>query len=158
MDIKELEKLIKLVEKSSISQLKLEEKGVKVEITKEETTVVQKTTQVEIPLAKEMVAPATPVQAPVAVPTVPAEDAPDMDNAVVSPMVGTYYAKPSPELPDFIKVGDRVKKGDVLFIIEAMKLFNEIEAENDGVVSQILVKNEEPVEFGQPILILNKDD
>ncbi len=73
---------------------------------------------------------------------------------VTAPIVGTFYSKPSPEKPDFVKVGDRVKKGDVLFIIESMKLMNEIKSEFDGVVSKILVESGDGVEYNQPIMIL----
>ena len=73
---------------------------------------------------------------------------------VTSPIVGTFYIKPSPDKPDFVKVGDRVKKGDVLFIIESMKLMNEIKSEFDGVVKEILVSSGEGVEYEQPIMIL----
>ena len=70
------------------------------------------------------------------------------------PIVGTFYSKPSPDKEDFVKIGDRVKKGDVLFIIESMKLMNEVKSEFDGVVSKILVESGDGVEYGQPILIL----
>ena len=73
------------------------------------------------------------------------------DQVVVSPLVGTFYSSPSPEAESFVKVGDRVKKGQVLGIIEAMKLMNEIESEYDGVVEAVLVKNEDVVEYGQPL-------
>ena len=75
-------------------------------------------------------------------------------NVVTSPIVGTFYIKPAPDKPDFVKVGDRVKKGDVLFIIESMKLMNEIKSEFDGVVKEILVSSGEGVEYEQPIMIL----
>ena len=73
---------------------------------------------------------------------------------VTSPMVGTFYRSPSPEAKPFVQVGDTVKKGDTLCIIEAMKLLNEIEAEEDGVIKEVLVENGQPVEFGQPLFIL----
>ena len=75
-------------------------------------------------------------------------------NRVLSPMVGTFYAAPSPEKPPFVKVGDKVKKGQTLCIIEAMKLMNEIESDYDGEVVKILVNNEQMVEFGQPLFII----
>lgn len=73
---------------------------------------------------------------------------------MTSPMVGTFYRSPSPEAKPFVQVGDTVKKGDTLCIIEAMKLLNEIEAEEDGVIKEVLVENGQPVEFGQPLFIL----
>ncbi len=100
-------------------------------------------------------APMTGVPAVGAVAAVPqaaqVQEGIDSDNVVVSPLVGIFYSAPSPEADNFVKVGDRVKKGQVLGIIEAMKLMNEIESEYDGVVEAILVKNEEVVEFGQPL-------
>ena len=95
-----------------------------------------------------------------AVPAVPAaaEAAPQpavpAGEPVTSPMVGTFYRSPSPEAKPFVQVGDTVKKGDTLCIIEAMKLLNEIEAEEDGVIKEVLVENGQPVEFGQPLFIL----
>ena len=99
--------------------------------------------------------PAVPATAPV---PAAAEAAPQpavpAGKPVTSPMVGTFYRSPSPEAKPFVQVGDTVKKGDTLCIIEAMKLLNEIEAEEDGVIKEVLVENGQPVEFGQPLFIL----
>lgn len=96
-------------------------------------------------------------EAPAAVlPSSPAPEVPSVPegNVVKSPLVGTYYAKPAPDKPDFVAVGQTVKKGDTLFIVESMKLMNEIQSEFSGTVREILVKNGQAVEFGQPILTI----
>ncbi|MDE6781761.1 MAG: acetyl-CoA carboxylase biotin carboxyl carrier protein [Ruminococcus sp.] len=105
--------------------------------------------------------PAMPVSVPMgvnapAVPTAPAEDKPEAvsGNIVKSPIVGTFYAAPSPDKPAFVKVGDKVKKGDVIMIIESMKLMNEIQSDFDGVVDKILVSDGQAVEYDQPIMII----
>ena len=82
------------------------------------------------------------------------EDNNEIKNAVLSPMVGTIYLRPDPESPTFINEGDKVKKGQSLLIIEAMKTMNNISAENDGIVKKIIVKNEQPIQFGDPLLII----
>ncbi|MEK6557016.1 MAG: acetyl-CoA carboxylase biotin carboxyl carrier protein [Candidatus Margulisiibacteriota bacterium] len=150
MNLKEIEKIIQLIEKSSVNQFKLEEEGFKIEILKED---LNPTPALSAPQA---VAPATVVP-PKAM--IPAVNTGSVENELIitSPMVGTYYASSSPETPPFINVGDRIKKGDPVCIIEAMKLFNEIESEYEGVVVKILVKNESAVEFGQPLILLKKD-
>lgn len=108
------------------------------------------------PAPPAMVQQSTPVEnvpaAPAAEPS-PAE-ALEEGTTVKSPIVGTFYDRPSPEKPAFIQVGQQVKKGDVLFIIESMKLMNEIQSELDGVIKKILVENGQPVEFGQPIVVI----
>lgn len=150
MNLKEIEKIIQLIEKSDVNQFKLEEEGFKIEILKE-----------ELPPAST---PVPQVTAPAATVPSKAETPPAVHSGLVeneliiaSPMVGTYYASGSPDSPPFITVGDRVKKGDTVCIIEAMKLFNEIESEHEGIVVKVLVKNESAVEFGQPLILLKKD-
>lgn len=153
MNLKDLEKIIKLVEGANINQLKLEEDGTTIEIIKAERSV-------SAPIQHQVVLPSAPV-VPTPVMTVPvnvnASDVSDNEVALMSPMVGAFYAASSPDSPDFVKVGDHVRKGDTICIIEAMKLFNEIESEYDGTVVRILAKNEEAVEFGQSLMILKKD-
>ena len=159
MNLKDLEKIIKLVEGANINQFKLEEDGTTIEITK-----VDRTTSV--PIQHQVIVPSAPVAAvplervlPVEVPikaTSP-QDVAENEVAILSPMVGAYYAAASPDTPDFVKVGDHVKKGETVCILEAMKLFNEIESEFDGTVLRILAKNEDAIEFGQPLMILKKD-
>ncbi len=153
MNLKDLEKIIKLVEGANINQFKLEEDGTTIEIIKEDRTV-------STPIQHQVVLPSPPLVStqPVAVPVkASTNDVADNEVALLSPMVGAFYAASSPDSPDFVKVGDPVRKGDTVCIIEAMKLFNEIESEYDGTVVRFLVRNEEAVEFGQPLMILKKD-
>ena len=158
MNLKDLEKIIKLVESANINQFKLEEDGTTIEIIKEDRS---------IPIHHQVMVPSAPVvasvpaAAPVATVATPvassSREAAENEVAILSPMVGAYYAAASPDSPDFVKVGDHVKKGDTVCILEAMKLFNEIESEFSGTVVRILAKNEDAVEFGQPLMILKKD-
>ena len=153
MDLRKLKKLIDLVEESGIAEIEVTEGEEKVRITR----------NVAAPAVQTVYAPAAPVQAapaapaPSAAPAAPAAPAPavrDLSNAQKSPMVGTFYRAASPSTPAFVEVGQTVKAGDTLCIIEAMKLMNEIEAEKSGVVKEILVENGQPVEFGEPLFII----
>ena len=153
MDLRKLQKLIDLVEESGIAEIEVTEGEEKVRITR----------SVAAPAVQTVYAPAAPVQAapaapaPSAAPAAPAAPAPavrDLSNAQKSPMVGTFYRAASPSTPAFVEVGQTVKAGDTLCIIEAMKLMNEIEAEKSGVVKEILVENGQPVEFGEPLFII----
>ena len=153
MDLRTLKKLIDLVEESGIAEIEVTEGEEKVRITR----------SVAAPAVQTVYAPAAPVQAapaapaPSAAPAAPAAPAPavrDLSNAQKSPMVGTFYRAASPSTPAFVEVGQTVKAGDTLCIIEAMKLMNEIEAEKSGVVKEILVENGQPVEFGEPLFII----
>ena len=153
MDLRKLKKLIDLVEESGIAEIEVTEGEEKVRITR----------SVAAPAVQTVYAPAAPVQAapaapaPSAAPAAPATTAPavrDLSNAQKSPMVGTFYRAASPSAPAFVEVGQTVKAGDTLCIIEAMKLMNEIEAEKSGVVKEILVENGQPVEFGEPLFII----
>lgn len=100
------------------------------------------------------VVPAAPVQT---VATPAAETAVSNATEMVSPLIGTFYASPSPEMPPYVKAGDVVKKGQVLGIVEAMKLMNEIECEFDGTIEKILVENEQTVEYGQPLFLIKEN-
>nr|WP_314228277.1 acetyl-CoA carboxylase biotin carboxyl carrier protein [uncultured Kingella sp.] len=152
MDLRKLKKLIDLVEESGIAEIEVTEGEEKVRITR----------SVAAPAMQTVYAPAAPVQTAVAAPAPSAapaatESAPavrDLSNAQKSPMVGTFYRAASPSTPAFVEVGQTVKAGDTLCIIEAMKLMNEIEAEKSGVVKEILVENGQPVEFGEPLFII----
>jgi acetyl-CoA carboxylase biotin carboxyl carrier protein len=150
-DIKELKKLIALVEESKISELSLEDKN-------GEKVLIKKSNGVEIvasgPVPVPVVASASAV-APVSVAPVAVSD--ENEVAIKSPMVGTYYASANPDSPPYVKIGDHVKKGDTIGIVEAMKLFNEIESEVSGTVTKILVNNATPVEYGQPLILIQKD-
>ena len=157
--LKELEKVIKLVEKSSINQIKIEEDGTKIEIIKEDgIQQVPVEQQVIYQPMPQPVAPAatTPAVAPDLSATKEGQLASD-EIAITAPMVGTFYASSSPEVPVYVKIGDRINVGDPVCIIEAMKLFNEIESESAGTIVKILAKNEDPIEFGQELFIIKKD-
>ncbi len=150
MDLRKLKKLIDLVEESGIAEIEVTEGEEKVRITR--------TTAAAAPV---YAAPAPVAAAPVAAPAAPAAAAPaaapaarDLSNAQKSPMVGTFYRAPGPNAAAFVEVGQQVKAGDTLCIIEAMKLMNEIEAEKSGVVKEILVENGTPVEYGEPLFII----
>ena len=155
MDLRKLKKLIDLVEESGIAEIEVTEGEEKVRITR--------TTAAAAPV---YAAPAPAAAAPVAAPATPAAATPaaaapaatpatrDLSNAQKSPMVGTFYRAPGPNAAAFVEVGQQVKAGDTLCIIEAMKLMNEIEAEKSGVVKEILVENGTPVEYGEPLFII----
>lgn len=150
MDISEIRKLIRLVQSSDVTEI---------EVTEGESTVrISRQSMVAAAPAPQMVAPvaAAPVAAstsPAVAPAAPAA-AEESEHIVPSPMVGTFYASSSPDSDPFVAPGTAVKKGDVLCIIEAMKLMNEIEAEYDGVVDKVLVKNAQALEYGQPLFII----
>ncbi|MBM4425597.1 MAG: acetyl-CoA carboxylase biotin carboxyl carrier protein [Chloroflexi bacterium] len=155
MDLRKLKKLIDLVQESGISELEITEGEEKVRITR---------TLAAAPLAAPMYAPAPlayaagPAAAPAAAasPTAAAQAAPAEPDGhqVKSPMVGTVYFSPSPGAKAFVTVGQTVKAGDTLCIIEAMKLMNEIEADASGVIKAILVENGHPVEYGEPLFVI----
>lgn len=161
MDLKDIQNLIKFVAKSGASEVKLETDDIKITIRtgsddKETTTFVQQV-PVNAPVAQAPAAPAAPI------PTAPAAASTDAQSAsddskyitVKSPIIGTLYRKPSPDKPVFVEVGQTVKEGDVLCIIEAMKLFNEIESEVSGKIVKVLVDDSSPVEFDQPLFLID---
>ncbi|MCF6208282.1 MAG: acetyl-CoA carboxylase biotin carboxyl carrier protein [Ghiorsea sp.] len=150
MDISEIRKLIRLVQQSDVTEI---------EVTEGESTVrISRQSLVAATVAAPQVAaPAAPlaaaaVAAPVAIAEAPATE--NDEHVFKSPMVGTFYAASSPDDDPFVSEGTIVKKGDVLCIVEAMKLMNEIEAEYDGVVEKVLAKNAQPLEYGQPIFVI----
>ncbi len=159
MDLKEIQNLIRFVAKSGASEVKLETGDVKITIKTgqdSETTIVQ-----QMPVAAAPVVPAAPV-APVATPAEPAAPAAPAAAAddskyitIKSPIIGTFYRKPSPDKPVFVEVGTEIKEGDVLCVIEAMKLFNEIESEVSGKIVKVLVDDASPVEFDQPLFMVD---
>ena len=153
MDLRKLKKLIDLVEESGIAEIEVTEGEEKVRITR--STAVQQPAYYAHPAP---VAPAAaPAPAPAAIaaaPAAPTAAEADLSKAQRSPMVGTFYRAPSPSSPAFAEVGQSVKEGDTPCIIEAMKLMNEIEAERSGVIKAILVENGHPVEYGEPLFII----
>jgi acetyl-CoA carboxylase biotin carboxyl carrier protein len=159
MDLKEIQNLIKFVAKSGASEVKLEMDDVKITIrtgSESDTTFVQ-----QMPMqAAQMVQQQMPVQAtiPVTESSAPAAPAVSEDSKYItikSPIIGTFYRKPSPDKPVFVEVGTEIKEGDVLCVIEAMKLFNEIESEVSGKIVKVLVDDSSPVEFDQPLFLVD---
>ncbi|MAZ71685.1 MAG: acetyl-CoA carboxylase, biotin carboxyl carrier protein [Flavobacteriaceae bacterium] len=158
MDIKEIQSLIKFVAKSGASEVKLEMEDVKITIrtgeagNKGETTYIQQVPAMAA--APAAPAPATPAAAAPETPAAaPSEDSKYI--TVKSPIIGTFYRKPSPDKPMFVEVGSTINTGDVLCVIEAMKLFNEIESEVSGKIVKILVDDASPVEFDQPLFLVD---
>ena len=152
MDLRKLKKLIDLVEESGIAEIEVTEGEEKVRITR--SLAAPQPVYAAAPAVAAAPAPAAAAAAPVAAAGAPAAPARDLSKAQTSPMVGTFYRAPGPNAPVFVEVGQSVNAGDTLCIIEAMKLMNESEAERSGVVKEILVENGQPVEFGEPLFII----
>jgi len=155
MDLKEIQNLIKFVAKSGASEVKLEMGDIKITIrtgeSKHGETIVQQV-PMAMPVQQQVMAPQEVVAAPVAAPEVTEED---KYITIKSPIIGTFYRKPSPDKPVFANVGDTVSVGDTVCIIEAMKLFNEIESEISGKIVKVLVDDASPVEFDQPLFLVD---
>lgn len=148
MDIRKVKKLIELLEESNIGEIEIKEGEDSVRISRQSHQPPAMTYAAPPPIA----APAS-ASAPADTPAAEsAAAAPNADNAVLSPMVGTFYRSPSPEAPSFIEVGQTIRVGDVLCIVEAMKMMNQIEADRAGIVTAIHVENGEAVEFDQPLI------
>lgn len=154
MDLRKLKTLIDLVQNSGISELEISEGEEKIRIAKQ-FTAAPNTTMVSMPMmapqSHAAAVPPAPTFAETAAAVAPAEPE---GHAVKAPMVGTFYRSGSPGAAAFVEVGQAVKKGQTLCIIEAMKLMNEIESDADGVIKAILIENGQPVEFDQPLFIL----
>lgn len=152
MDIRKIKKLIELVEESGITELEVSEEEGSVRISRA-TVAAPANVQYSIPAAAPtpVAAPAAPAAAPAAPAAIPEEIT---GHKIRSPMVGTFYRSPSPEAKAFVEVGQTVKVGDALCIVEAMKMMNRIEADKAGVVKAILVNDGEPVEFDEPLIII----
>lgn len=157
MDLKQIHDLIKIINKSNIGEISIEDKDGKVTIKQKEEPVVT------VAAAPQQVYNVAPAAAPAPVATAapqpaaaPAPAAPKADNLVTikSPMIGTFYRKPSPDKPNFAEIGTEITPGKTICIIEAMKLFNEIEAEISGTVVKILVEDNSPVEYDQPLFLV----
>lgn len=162
MDIKEIQNLIKFVAKSGASEVSLEMDDVKITIKTgsseklvPETTIVQQLPPVVAP--EQINPPVVPVAPAAPVAETPAAQKEEANNyiTVKSPIIGTFYRKPSPDKPMFAEVGQQIKEGDILCVIEAMKLFNEIESEVSGKIVKILVDDSSPVEFDQPLFLVD---
>jgi len=159
MDLKDIQNLIKFVAKSGANEVKLEMEDIKITIKtgseKAETTIIQQSAPVQAPVQ-------TPVEA--SAPAAPAADkaaeTEAADNSsnyieIKSPIIGTLYRKPSPDKPPFVKVGDTISAGDTVCMIEAMKLFNEVESEVSGKIVKVLIEDSSPVEFDQPLFLVD---
>ncbi len=148
MDIRKVKKLIALLEESGIAEIEISEGEESVRISRYPQGVA--VAQAALPAAGQVAQLAAPAMAPAA----PAAPVANPDNVITAPMVGTYYSAAAPGAKPFVQVGDEVKTGDVLCIIEAMKMMNQIESEKEGRVAAILARNGEPVEFGQPLFVI----
>jgi acetyl-CoA carboxylase biotin carboxyl carrier protein len=148
MDLRKLKKLIDLVEASGIAELEITEGEEKVRIAK---SIAGAPMMMHAP---QMIQASAPAAAAAPVAAAPAEDAVPEGHVVRSPMVGTFYRAPAPGSKNFAEVGQSVNAGDTLCIIEAMKLLNEIEADQGGVIKAILVENGQPVEYGEPLFVI----
>lgn len=155
MDLKQIHELIKIINKSNIGEISIEDKDGKVTIKQKEEQVV---TVAAPPQQVYNVAPPVPIAATAVAPVTPAASAAPAkaDNLITikSPMIGTFYRKASPDKPNFVEVGSEVSVGKVVCIIEAMKLFNEIESEVKGTIVKILVEDSSPVEYDQPLFLV----
>ena len=158
MDLKEIQNLIKFVAKSGASEVKVEMEDVKITIKtgseEKETTIIQQMPGMA-PVAQPAATVATIETAASNAPVVAVTDEDSKFITVKSPIIGTFYRKPSPDKPNFSEVGDTISEGDVLCVIEAMKLFNEIESEVSGKIVKILVDDSSPVEFDQPLFLVD---
>ena len=157
MDIRKVKKLIELLEESNIGEIEIKEGEESVRISRNGAQAVMTAAPAYAAPVAAAPAPAAPAAAPAApapeaASAAPAEAPASSGHLVVSPMVGTFYRSPSPTSAAFVEVGQTVKVGDVLCIVEAMKMMNQIEADKAGVVEAILVENGEPVEFDQPLV------
>ncbi|MFV5687594.1 acetyl-CoA carboxylase biotin carboxyl carrier protein [Flavobacterium sp. ZT3R25] len=156
MDLKEIQNLIKFVANSGVAEVKLEMDDVKITIRTTLEGNVTETTYVQQMPAQNALPQVAPQQI---APVVAVAEAPVVENShyitIKSPIIGTFYRKPSPDKPMFVEVGKTISKGDVLCVIEAMKLFNEIESEVSGKIVKILVDDMSPVEFDQPLFLVD---
>ena len=158
MDIKEIQNLIKFVQKSGVEEVKIERDDFKITIKTKSVApqhliVEDVPTQASIPASQPITQAVQEVNTQETTQSVNLEN----DNQVIvkSPIIGTFYRKPSPDKPSFVEVGQSISKGDVLCVIEAMKLFNEIESDFSGKIVKILVDDQSPVEFDQPLFIID---
>lgn len=164
MTLNEIQDLIKFISKSGVTEVEIEKKDFKItiksEMPKRRGVATEATIQVPLPVATAMPAapvPAAPVAPAAAAPAPEAKAASNQDNyiTVKSPMIGTFYRRSSPDKEPFVEVGRTIKKGDVVCVIEAMKLFNEIESEVSGKIVKILIDDNSPVEYDQPLYLVD---
>ena len=155
MDIRKVKKLIEMLEESQLNEIEIKEGEESVKLVK----------AISVPIQEQIVTSNIPATAPqpVAVNEVTSVESDTKESTdpetisgktIDSPMVGTFYAAPNPGAKDFVSVGDKISEGDVLCIIEAMKMMNEVKADSSGIIKQVLIENAEPVEFGQPLFVI----
>ncbi len=144
---KEIQELVDILTEQNLTEIEIERKDLRIRVRKDRATLVSSATPVSAPLVEPMVAPPVPIEFP------------EIDNGrlltVTSPIVGTFYRSSSPDVDAFVEENDIVSKGQVLCIVEAMKLMNEIESEADGRIVKILVESTSPVEYGQPLFLID---
>ncbi|HHW67487.1 MAG: acetyl-CoA carboxylase biotin carboxyl carrier protein [Epulopiscium sp.] len=147
MDYKAIEQLMKAMDETNLTHLEIEEEGIKIKMKKEKEVVAVAAAEPKVQPVTEAAAPKTAEKT-----EEPSSKTEEKEGTLVcSPIVGTFYSAPAPGAKPFVSLGDKVKKGDVLCIIEAMKLMNEIESDVDGEIVEIFVQNEEMVEYNQPL-------
>jgi len=157
MDIRKIKKLIDLLEASGLAELEIHEGEESVRLTRYNSAPAPQPAQAPA-VAVTQAPPAGTAPIPAALPAAEAPQQSESEGTPIrSPMVGTFYAAPSPDAPPFVKVGDTIQAGDPLCIIEAMKMFNQIEAEISGTITAILVENGQPVEFDQPLFLVREN-
>jgi acetyl-CoA carboxylase biotin carboxyl carrier protein len=163
MDFKQIQELIKLINKSNIGEVSIEENDFRITIKQKEEPVTQVVTAAQAPVTMPQVLQPMPAQPQLSASAQPQTETPAPQPSassaanhvtIKSPMIGTFYRRPSPDKPNFVEVGDEVTTGQVVCIIEAMKLFNEIESEVKGRVVKILVEDSSPVEYDQPLFLV----
>ena len=155
MDIKQIQELIKFVSRSGVNEVSLEQDNFKITIkTNQNPVYVNAAVPAAPPVVAAPAAPTPPSAAPTPAPKAEASDDNSKYITIKSPMIGTFYRSSSPEKPSFVNIGDEVSTGKVVCIIEAMKLFNEIESEVSGKIVKILVDNASPVEYDQPLFLV----
>ncbi|QQL48832.1 acetyl-CoA carboxylase biotin carboxyl carrier protein [Mucilaginibacter ginkgonis] len=160
MDIKQIQDLIRFVSKAGVSEVSIEQKDFKITVKTQQAQTIVNATIPSLPQATQAAAAPQQPQIATAVEHTPAPtDAPAAADVskyltIKSPMIGTFYRSSTPEKPSFVNVGDEIKSGTVLCIVEAMKLFNEIESEVSGRIVKVLVENASPVEFDQPLFLV----
>ena len=158
LTFEQIKELVELVGRHGLQNLELERSGFRLSISGERAAGAAGAAPAAVVAEVAPATTAAPGAQPAAVAPSPVAEAPASDVHVVnSPIVGTFYTAPSPDSGPYVRVGDRVRRGQVLCIVEAMKLMNEIESDVDGVITEIYPKNAQPVEFGEPLFGLNRD-
>ena len=151
IDMRKLKELVKLMVNNDLSEMDLRDTDEQVTIRRQGETII---TQAPVTIAPDPVAAAATATAEVPIATAPQEQPHEEGEVIVSPMVGTFYASPDPNSPEFVKVDDEVSDDTTVCIIEAMKIFNEIKAQCNGSIIKVLVSSGDPVEFGQPLFLV----